>query len=56
MRAGLDGQKAVLYVQLPIGRVLMEKLRVGDHCDMLADLGTKGSLGTQTHDLDSSVP
>lgn len=31
MRAGLDGQKEVLYVQLPMGRVLMEKLRVGDH-------------------------
>lgn len=31
MTEGLDGQKAVLYVQLPMGSVLMEKGRVGDH-------------------------
>lgn len=32
MRAGLEGQKDVLYVQLPIGSVLIECARVGDHC------------------------
>ena len=31
MRAGLEGQKEALYVQLPMGSVLMEWLRVGDH-------------------------
>jgi hypothetical protein len=31
MRAGLEGQKEVLYVQLPMGSVVMDWLRVGDH-------------------------
>lgn len=31
MRAGFEGQKDVLYVQLPIGSVLIECSRVGDH-------------------------
>lgn len=31
MRAGLEGQKDVLYVQFPTGSVLMEWFRVGDH-------------------------
>ena len=37
MRAGFEGQKDVLYVQLPTGKVLMECVRVGDHCKLLAD-------------------
>lgn len=37
MRAGFEGQKDVLYVQLPTGKVLMECVRVGDHYELLAD-------------------
>ena len=29
--AGLEGQKEVLYVQLPTGKVAMESVLVGDH-------------------------
>lgn len=48
--AGLDGQNEVLYVQLPIGSVLMEKFRVGDHCsgggkNCQRDQGRKGGSG-----------
>lgn len=51
MRAGLEGQKEVLYVQLPIGRVLTEKLRVGDHCDVLADWDQWRELGWVDGDI-----
>ena len=30
--AGFDGENDTLYVQLPVGRVWRESLRVGDHC------------------------
>jgi hypothetical protein len=55
MRAGFEGQKAVLYVQFPMGRVLREKFRVGDHCKTSADESVCFSR-LRTYNLHCAVP
>lgn len=68
MRAGFEGQNEVLYVQLPMGSVLMEKFLVGDHCfvsvvlagyfcESIRVLRCVGRIGGRgAYDFDCAVP
>lgn len=58
IRAGLDGQNAALYVQLPMGRVLRENSRVGDHLipNVSYIPGKSRTVLGEPYQLDRAIP